>query len=137
MALVLTLTFLGTACQTGPKLASDQDVVYNMGTEPPQLNTAKTTDVVSFDIIRHTIEGLTKRDANDNIVPGMAEKWEVSTDGLVYTFHIRNAKWSDGTTVTANDFLIRTQPLTMPISLIQSRTRRNSMAAKSRLPTSA
>jgi oligopeptide transport system substrate-binding protein len=114
MALVLTLTFLATACQTGPKLAADQAIVYNMGTEPPQLNTAKTTDTVSFDIIRHTMEGLTRRDAKDNVVAGMAEKWEVSADGLVYTFHLRNAKWSNGDAVTANDFAFAFKTLLDP-----------------------
>jgi oligopeptide transport system substrate-binding protein len=114
MALVLTLTFLATACQTGPKLAENQSIVWNMGTEPPQLNTAKTTDVVSFDIIRHVLEGLTKRDAKDNIIPGIAEKWDISTDGTVYTFHLRDAKWSNGTAVTANDFAFAYKTLLDP-----------------------
>jgi len=75
-----------------------------MAQEPPQLHTALTTDTVSFDIIRHTFEGLTKRDQNDNIVAGIAEKWTVSTDGLVYKFNLRDAKWSNGDPVTAADF---------------------------------
>jgi len=114
MALILTMTFLATACQSGPKLAADQTIDWNMGTEPPELNTAKTTDVVSFDIIRHTMEGLTKRDANDNIIPGMAKSWEISTDGLVYTFHLRDAKWSNGDAVTANDFAFAFKTLLDP-----------------------
>ncbi len=94
----------GTTGTTGPKLADKQEIAYNMSQEPPQLNTALTTDTVSFDIIRHTYEGLTKRDNKDAIVPGIAESWTVSTDGLVYTFKLRDAKWSNGDAVTAADF---------------------------------
>jgi oligopeptide transport system substrate-binding protein len=38
-------------------------------------------------------------------LPGMAHRWEMSPDGLVYTFHLRQARWSDGRPVTAGDFL--------------------------------
>ncbi len=51
-------------------------------------------------------EGLTRLDENAQAVPGLAESWEVSADGLVYTFHIRpNAKFSNGDPVTAQDFV--------------------------------
>lgn len=104
LALLLVMPIVATACDTGPKLAADQKIVYNMGAEPPQLNTALTTDTVSFDVIRHTLEGLTRRDNKDNVGPGIAEKWDISADGLVYTFHLRDAKWSNGDAVTASDF---------------------------------
>ena len=53
------------------------------------------------------IEGLVSEDPKTlKPVPGVAEKWEVSEDGLVYTFHLRkNAKWSNGDPVTAQDFV--------------------------------
>ena len=76
----------------------------NIGTEPPQLNSTISTDVVSFDVLRHTVEGLTILDANDKPIPGMAEKWTTSADGLTWTFTLRDATWSDGTKVTAHDF---------------------------------
>ena len=38
------------------------------------------------------------------IEPGVAESWDVSDDGLTYTFHLRKSNWSDGTPLTANDF---------------------------------
>lgn len=48
---------------------------------------------------------ITKEDGNVDIVPGVAESWDVSDDGLTYTFHLRkDAKWSDGEPVTAKDF---------------------------------
>src|SRR4051812_41827336 len=51
-------------------------------------------------------EGLVSEDPQLNIAPGVAERWEISADGLVYTFHLRsNAKWSNGDPVTADDFV--------------------------------
>ena len=43
-------------------------------------------------------------DKDGKVAPGIAETWEVSPDGKTYTFHLRDAKWSDGTPVTAEDF---------------------------------
>ena len=58
-----------------------------------------------FDSCR-SFEGLLNKDTNNNIIEGVANKWEISKDNLVYTFHLRdNAKWSDGKKVTAGDFL--------------------------------
>jgi len=39
------------------------------------------------------------------LLPGMAQSWEISKDGMVYTFHLRDAKWSDGKPVTGADFV--------------------------------
>jgi oligopeptide transport system substrate-binding protein len=51
-------------------------------------------------------EGLVSEDPQLNLIPGVAEKWDVSDDGLVYTFHLRaDAKWSNGDPVTADDFV--------------------------------
>jgi oligopeptide transport system substrate-binding protein len=72
--------------------------------EPPQLSPNLMTDVVGLNIHRHISEGLVRLDPENKVQPGMAETWEVSPDGLVYTFHLRDAKWSNGDPVTANDF---------------------------------
>jgi oligopeptide transport system substrate-binding protein len=48
-------------------------------------------------------EGLT-RVVEGKVQPGVAETWEISSDGKTYTFHLRESKWSDGTPVTAQDF---------------------------------
>ncbi|MBW1849644.1 MAG: peptide ABC transporter substrate-binding protein [Deltaproteobacteria bacterium] len=45
------------------------------------------------------------RTHDGDLLPGMAETWEISDDGLTYTFHLRDAKWSDGKPVTAGDFV--------------------------------
>ena len=49
--------------------------------------------------------GLTTEDAGGQPIPGMAESWQTSPDGLTWTFNLREAQWSDGTPVTAEDFV--------------------------------
>lgn len=77
-----------------------------IGSQPetldPQLNSASD----GSNYIKHLFEGLMKYDWNgEGIVLGAAESYDVSEDGLVYTFHIRpDAKWSDGQDLTADDF---------------------------------
>jgi oligopeptide transport system substrate-binding protein len=56
-------------------------------------------------LVLNLFEGLTIMSATDEIVPGMATHWEASADGLIWTFHLRDANWSDGTPVTADDFI--------------------------------
>ncbi|WP_377297567.1 peptide ABC transporter substrate-binding protein [Rhizobium sp. SGZ-381] len=74
--------------------------------EPQTLDYAHISiDIESF-VVKDLFEGLTIYDAKGEIVPGAAESWTVSDDGTVYTFKLRdNAKWSDGSAVTAEDFL--------------------------------
>lgn len=60
---------------------------------------------VSVTVLANTNEGLVRLGENDAIMAGMASKWEISDDGLTYTFHLREgALWSDGSPVTAQDF---------------------------------
>lgn len=71
--------------------------------EPPNIDPQLSTDAISFVPMNAILEGLT-RVYKDEIQPGMAEKWDISDDKLTYTFHLRDAKWSDGQPVTAQDF---------------------------------
>lgn len=84
-------------------LASDQTLKLNLGADPltldPQLNSAAD----GSHIINNTYEGL-MREVDGEIVPGIAESYTVSEDGLVYTFKLRESKWSDGQPLTAKDF---------------------------------
>lgn len=83
--------------------AKESVLRWNLGSDPktldPQLNSASD----GGDVLTNTFEGL-MRDVNGKLVPGMAESYTVSDDGLVYTFTLRDAKWSDGKAVTAQDF---------------------------------
>ncbi|KQS87622.1 MULTISPECIES: peptide ABC transporter substrate-binding protein [unclassified Rhizobium] len=73
--------------------------------EPQTLDQAHTSINIEEFILKDLYEGLTIYDASGKIVPGTAESWDLSDDGLVYTFKLRaDAKWSDGSPVTAEDF---------------------------------
>ncbi len=74
--------------------------------EPESLDPALVTGVPEHRIISNLFEGLTTTDPRDlSPRPGMAESWSISKDGLVYTFRLREAKWTDGRPVTASDFV--------------------------------
>lgn len=72
--------------------------------EPPSLNPGLAEDTTSSAILINVFEGLTVSDAEGKPTPGMAEKWEISPDKKTYTFHLRDAKWSNGDPVVAGDF---------------------------------
>ena len=69
------------------------------------LDAAQATDLASFEIISNCVDGLLQLDANSKAVPAIAESYDVSADGKTYTFHLRDAKWSNGEPVTAQDFV--------------------------------
>ena len=68
----------------------------------PQLVQENTAAQIVIDLF----EGLIWLDENGQVQPAQAEKWTVSDDGKIYTFSLRDAKWSDGTPVTAQDFVL-------------------------------
>lgn len=76
------------------------------GNEPDTLDPQKYELVSENNILRDLFEGLTSTDVDMRIVPGQAERWDVSEDGMTWTFHLREGlKWSDGEPVTAGDFV--------------------------------
>ena len=80
------------------------EVVYNRGNaaDPETLDPHKTSTTYEAHVMRDLFEGLVMQDAKANLIPGAAESWTVSDDGLVYTFKIRaDAVWSNGDPVTA------------------------------------
>ncbi|MBD9185338.1 MAG: peptide ABC transporter substrate-binding protein [Clostridiales bacterium] len=78
--------------------------------EVESLDPQEATDGTSFEVMANYTDGLTQMDADGAAVPAIAEKWDISDDGTVYTFHLReDAKWSNGTPVTANDFVFAWQ----------------------------
>ena len=72
--------------------------------EPLSLDPHKASGQWENRIIGEMFTGLTTEDAEGKPVPGMAERWEVSEDGLKWTFYLRRALWSDGMPCTAYDF---------------------------------
>ena len=93
------------------------EVVFNRGNsaDPESLDPHKTSTVYEADILRDLFLGLLTEDAKSEIIPGAAESWTVSPDGKVYTFKLRaGALWSDGSPVTANDFVFSWQRVVDP-----------------------
>ncbi|HVK90594.1 MAG TPA: peptide ABC transporter substrate-binding protein, partial [Mycoplana sp.] len=109
-ALVLGAVLLGSS----PALA---EAVLHRGNagEPQTLDQAHTSINIEEFILKDLYEGLTIYDAAGKIVPGAAETWDLSDDGLTYTFKLRSdAKWSDGSPVTAEDFVFSFQRIEDP-----------------------
>jgi oligopeptide transport system substrate-binding protein len=91
------------ACQPQQPRA---DLVFINGAEPETLDPALITGQPEGRIAGALFEGLTVYDRTAHVKPGVAERWELSADGLTYTFHLRgDARWSNGEPVTARDFL--------------------------------
>lgn len=86
------------------KKSSDQTLNLIESADIPTLNPTTSTDAVSFNVLNNTMEGLYRLDENQQPTPGIAESHTVSDDKLTYTFKLRDAKWSDGTPITAKDF---------------------------------
>ncbi len=104
------LAALFAACGDGrssAERAAEQGIlIIGNNQEPQNLDPHKATAVADGKIITTLLEGLVRPDAQDETVihPGMAERWEHNADASVWTFHLREAVWSDGRPVRAADF---------------------------------
>ena len=102
----------GDAAPADTAAAADGDKVLNVmvEVEVESLDPQVATDGTSFEVIANYTDGLTQMDADGAAVPAIAESWDVSEDGTVYTFHLRqDANWSNGEPVTADDFIFAWQ----------------------------
>lgn len=90
----------------GCQRATDRaEFVFMNGAEPETLDPSLITGQPEARLAGGLFEGLTSFDEHGQVVPGVAEKWDLSPDGRVYTFHFRkDARWSNGDPVTARDF---------------------------------
>mgnify|MGYP003218423784 FL=1 len=99
----LALTGCGSKSSSG---SSKQVLNWNEASELPTMDLSKATDTISFDMLNNSMEGLLRIGKNSKVEPGIAKSCKVSSDGLTYTFNLRkNAKWSNGDNVTADDFV--------------------------------
>lgn len=93
------------------KQTFDKEQYLNIAikTDPKTLDSSKASDQYSEEILTEVMEGLSRieqdQNGNDVIKPAGAEKWEVSEDGLIWNFHIRDYEWSDGVKVKAGDYV--------------------------------
>jgi oligopeptide transport system substrate-binding protein len=90
-----------------------QTITISLTQEPPQLNGMKATDQVSIFMLSHVMEGLVRYDRRGNIVPGVAQRWEMDEKSATFWLR-RDARWSDGTPVTAHDFVFAWQNVLNP-----------------------
>jgi oligopeptide transport system substrate-binding protein len=87
---------------------------FGNAAEPFTLDPTLSDSSWEFYIIGDLMMGLTTEDVMARPVPGMAERWETSPDGLTWTFHLRETLWSDGVPLTADDFLFAWRRLLDP-----------------------
>ncbi len=98
----------------GVTLAETQEITLNNGAEVTSIDPAKQAAEPAFNLGRDLFEGLTIQDKQGKTIPGIAESWTVNDNNTVYTFHLRDAKWSNGDAVTAQDFVYSWQRLLDP-----------------------
>lgn len=100
--------FFITACLAalvaGPALAAG-DLTYVVNNESATYDPGLTSETFAAPIIGNTFEGLVRFNKSGEVEGAMADSWTVSDDGLTYTFKLRDANWSDGKPVTAQDFV--------------------------------
>ncbi|HZZ34847.1 MAG TPA: peptide ABC transporter substrate-binding protein, partial [Caulobacteraceae bacterium] len=107
--LAVLALFTAGCHQKGPQRAycpaGEKCLEYGNTSEPNSLDPQIITSVTEFAIVGELMQGLMMDGPSGEPVPGLAYRWETSPDGLIWTFHIRPAKWSDGKPVTADDFV--------------------------------
>ena len=127
LSLTLVLSVFLAACSGGDDKASegsdkpaentDVEQVLNLinGDAIPSMDPSMATDEYGFQFLGATMEGLYRLGEDAKVEKGIAESHEVSTDGLTWTFKLReDAKWSNGDPVTANDFVYAWQRAVNP-----------------------
>ncbi|HFZ1366493.1 TPA: oligopeptide ABC transporter substrate-binding protein OppA [Klebsiella aerogenes] len=113
-ALITANVAMAADVPAGVQLADKQTLVRNNGAEVQSLDPHKIEGVPESNVNRDLFEGVVIGDLNGHPVPGVAESWD-NKDFKVWTFHIRkDAKWSDGSPVTAQDFVYSWQRLADP-----------------------
>ncbi len=114
VATLAWLAFFSFSCAPRPAVETrvergNRDGIFyvGIGPEPHDLDPHTAIGVPEANILRALGEGLVNLDGRDlRPIPGVAERWDISADGLTYTFHLRaDARWSDGAPLTAADFV--------------------------------
>lgn len=98
----------------GTQLAAKQELNRHIKDEPASLDPAKAVGLPEIQVIRDLFEGLTNQDATGALIPGVATKWQTNNN-RIWTFTLRSdARWSDGSPVTAEDFVYSWRRLVDP-----------------------
>ncbi|MEK4412619.1 peptide ABC transporter substrate-binding protein [Bacillus sp. FSL L8-0642] len=114
MVTVLGASFLLTACisekkentaKATDKNKTNQSIHLPYIAEIPTMDVTKATDGESMNVMKNVFEGLYTLGEGNKLIPAVAKSYDVSGDKKTYTFHLRDSKWSNGTPVTAEDFV--------------------------------
>lgn len=118
---ILSLSIAGsflTSCSKERKVAdaSNRDTInISLGDDVPTLDPTLAEDTTSSRVAYDLFEGLTSFDQSNRVIPGLADKWDVSADNKTYTFHLRDGiKFSNGSPITADDVVFTWQRLINP-----------------------
>lgn len=99
-------TFLALgACGGGGGDRPLNELRRGVGANPDSVDPHQSEGTWANDVIGDMFIGLTTEDQASQPIPGVAERWETSEDGLTWTFYLRESNWSDGTPLTAHDFV--------------------------------
>ena len=106
LMLSVMLALLAVPAVAGAEAAT-QEIVYALANEPDGIDPGVTNNSFASPILNNVFEGLVDYSSEDgSLIPGEAESWEISDDGLTYTFTLREGlKWSDGSDHTAQDYV--------------------------------
>lgn len=106
VAVSAAAALLALASCSNKTASSGAEFVINNGAEPQSLDPTQIEGVPEDRIYKSLFEGLVSYDPKTcEAVPGVAESWNVSSDGLTITYHLRKTAWSDGTPITAQTFV--------------------------------
>ncbi|MGN1406954.1 peptide ABC transporter substrate-binding protein [Lactobacillus sp.] len=115
-ATVLASAALLAACggSNSSSSSAKKTLTWMDSAEIPTMDMSKATDVTSFNQLSNTMEGLYRLGKGSKLEKGLATSEKVSKDGKTYTFTLRKSKWSDGSELTAKDFVYSWQRTVNP-----------------------
>ncbi len=114
LALCISSAVHAAEVPPGTSLAASQEIVRHIKDEPASLDPVKAVGLPEIPVIRDLFEGLTNQDASGKMIPGVATDWQ-SNDNKTWIFTLRkDARWSNGDPVTADDFVYSWQRLVDP-----------------------
>ena len=104
------------ACGGADKVAGPPNTLQRgISSDPETLDQHKSRSIQAADVIRDLGEGLVGYSATGELIPAAAQSWEISEDGLKYTFHLRDGlRWSNGEVLTASHFVAGMRRLVDP-----------------------